>query len=764
MKNKSIKVVKILLAFLFLISSFSFVFKVEAGDSAEWLFYLSDSSVAQGTGSLTMSGQFFGGDWRPVCTDNYQKVSNGVYRRTPSNVTYAIYDSNDQKITSDYPLNYQFSSSGITVSCGSTGPDNPSASGNNYTIISPGASVPTSNLAPGTYRVVIHGYGVVDTIDCSASNPTLILDGCGDSSIEYTEAASGSGETFTVTPVGSCSINSFTADNQAPASGTGTTLRFSLGGGSYPWNISLLSGSVSPSPNSGTGSSGTASTGNLTQSQTYRLTCGSEISDLTVNVSPPGTPPPPPPPPSTCTDTTATNYGGVLPCTYAGCTDGATMNFIAAPTNLTPGQTGVFTVRVTNTGNSRWYHGNAYRLVQQSALNITPTYGHLPYQVTQGDYVDWTFNLTAPSTPSNYVLSLRMMHYSGIWDYKDPAGNTCAPPPASDTPFGQTGSASFTVANPTVTTVATISSSSVITNNTTQYNVVVTGTDTTGGANLEKLDFIINYQGSNGDGTEAKARGAAKWRADNVYASAPYTSAPYKDSRVCTGGGSAVIWSGTAPWWWGAANIHLDACSVTTSGNTRSVTYTLRFAPVFTAPTTNNDISSFAQDTSTGVNTGWVNSDLNFSLSSPAAVNDSQFISQTINNIVNPSSITLSAGQTYPVSITMKNIGSTIWRAGNPNYYGLGSMNPVGTAIWQTGLNGNRSHLTSDVPVSANDVRNFNIIAPSTPGTYNFQWRMVQDGNNNFYTPPVPAGYFGATTTNVSVTVTAAMSGTLTPA
>ena len=120
MKNKSIKVVKILLAFLFLISSFSFVFKVEAGDSAEWLFYLSDSSVAQGTGSLTMSGQFFGGDWRPVCTDTYQKVSNGVYPRTPSNVTYAIYDSNDQKITSDYPLNYQFSSSGITVSFGST--------------------------------------------------------------------------------------------------------------------------------------------------------------------------------------------------------------------------------------------------------------------------------------------------------------------------------------------------------------------------------------------------------------------------------------------------------------------------------------------------------------------------------------------------------------------------------------------------------------------------------------------------------------------
>src|SRR3989344_3448122 len=82
-------------------------------------------------------------------------------------------------------------------------------------------------------------------------------------------------------PVPECSINAFTADDDTPAYNTGTILRFSLNG-SFPWNISLLGGSVNPSPNSGTGSSGAPSTGNLTEPHIYRLSCGSEFQDLTV--------------------------------------------------------------------------------------------------------------------------------------------------------------------------------------------------------------------------------------------------------------------------------------------------------------------------------------------------------------------------------------------------------------------------------------------------------------------------------------------------
>lgn len=91
-----------------------------------------------------------------------------------------------------------------------------------------------------------------------------------------------------------CSINSFTADSSNIPYNTGTTLRFSFGGGSFSWAISLLSGSVNSTPISGVGSAGTASTNNLTATQTYRLSCngGQAVRDLTVSVQ--AAPPPPP--------------------------------------------------------------------------------------------------------------------------------------------------------------------------------------------------------------------------------------------------------------------------------------------------------------------------------------------------------------------------------------------------------------------------------------------------------------------------------------
>jgi len=94
-----------------------------------------------------------------------------------------------------------------------------------------------------------------------------------------------------VTPTPTCSINSFTADDTSPTYNTGTTLRFSLSG-SFSWNISLLGGSVLPSPTSGTGSSGSSSTGNLTSTHVYRLTCGNKARNLIVN--------PDDPPPTVC--------------------------------------------------------------------------------------------------------------------------------------------------------------------------------------------------------------------------------------------------------------------------------------------------------------------------------------------------------------------------------------------------------------------------------------------------------------------------------
>jgi hypothetical protein len=109
--------------------------------------------------------------------------------------------------------------------------------------------------------------------------------------------------------------------------------------------------------------------------------------------------------------------------------------------------------------------------------------------------------------------------------------------------------------------------------------------------------------------------------------------------------------------------------------------------------------------------------------------NNSTFITQSV-----PTS--LSPGQTVSASVTMRNSGTTTWSAGT---YKLGSQNPQDNTTW--GLS--RVNLASSVSPGSDATFTFNITAPSSSGTYNFQWRMLQDG----------AGFFGASSTNVAVTV-----------
>jgi RHS repeat-associated protein len=108
--------------------------------------------------------------------------------------------------------------------------------------------------------------------------------------------------------------------------------------------------------------------------------------------------------------------------------------------------------------------------------------------------------------------------------------------------------------------------------------------------------------------------------------------------------------------------------------------------------------------------------------------NDSQFISQTVPGIMSPA-------QSYPVSVTLQNTGTATWAPGS---HFLGSENPEANTTW--GLD--RVDLTAQVAPGANVTLSFNVTTPSTAGTYNFQWRMVQNSTR-----------FGGFTTNVSVNV-----------
>ncbi len=129
--------------------------------------------------------------------------------------------------------------------------------------------------------------------------------------------------------------------------------------------------------------------------------------------------------------------------------------------------------------------------------------------------------------------------------------------------------------------------------------------------------------------------------------------------------------------------------------------------------------------------------DLEFSLTNGCR-NDAQFVRQSV-------PATMTVGQRYDVSVTMKNTGTTPWTAAQG--YQLGAQNPQDNRNWgfhRIELPVIREGVRVEVS-SGNEVTfTFTVTAPSMPGTYNFQWKMVQER----------VEWFGDLTPNVVVSVT----------
>ena len=87
------------------------------------------------------------------------------------------------------------------------------------------------------------------------------------------------------------------------------------------------------------------------------------------------------------------------------------------------------------------------------------------------------------------------------------------------------------------------------------------------------------------------------------------------------------------------------------------------------------------------------------------------------------------AGQSYPVCVTLKNVGSLPWSPVGPqcNAYRLGSLN--------NNWNPTRAELPSALAPGQEGTLNFNVTAPATPGTYSFQWRLVHECEEWFGDP-----------------------------
>ncbi len=139
-----------------------------------------------------------------------------------------------------------------------------------------------------------------------------------------------------------------------------------------------------------------------------------------------------------------------------------------------------------------------------------------------------------------------------------------------------------------------------------------------------------------------------------------------------------------------------------------------------------------AQD-SKGSESAWSQS-MMVSIITPSLVNGAQFITQSV-------PATMVAGQSYNVSVTMSNTGTTTWTKGTN--YRLGSQNPQDNSTWGSA----RFYLSDADSIGPGQQKTFTftVTAPAAAGTYNFQSRMVQEA----------IAWFGDYSPNVAVTVTA---------
>lgn len=99
---------------------------------------------------------------------------------------------------------------------------------------------------------------------------------------------------------------------------------------------------------------------------------------------------------------------------------------------------------------------------------------------------------------------------------------------------------------------------------------------------------------------------------------------------------------------------------------------------------------------------------------------------------------TMIAGKSYTVSVSMKNTGTTEWS--DKEGYRLGSQNPQDNTTW-----GGRVFLDPNKTTEPKETRTFtfSVTAPEKPGRYEFEWRMLREGE----------AWFGESSRNKTITV-----------
>lgn len=103
-----------------------------------------------------------------------------------------------------------------------------------------------------------------------------------------------------------------------------------------------------------------------------------------------------------------------------------------------------------------------------------------------------------------------------------------------------------------------------------------------------------------------------------------------------------------------------------------------------------------------------------------ATGNNSAFVSQVVPE--------LKAGETISISITMKNTGTSAWTP--TGRFKLGSQSPADNEIW--GLQRVSLDTGDSIVNGGEKTFTFDVTVPNIDGVYNFQWQMIQEGEEWF--------------------------------
>jgi hypothetical protein len=455
------------------------------------------------------------------------------------------------------------------------------------------------------------------------------------------------------------------------------------------------------------------------------------------------------------------------------------------PTTVTAGQSFSVTLQWQNNGTQTWNGSSGFRLGSQNPAD-NPTWGgdrvNLPgFVISPGQTLNLTFTAFAPSTAGTYNFQWQCFQ-EGVGFFGEMSTNVAVQVTSSGGGGGTNNSAFVSQSVSTSMTTGQTSNVSVTMQNT-GTTTWIAGTYKLGSQNpadnttwgLNRVNLASNVApGGQATFTFVVAAPATagtynfQWRMlqDGVgYFGAASTNVAVNVTQSGGGGGSGPL---------NATFVSQSVPSVMTPGQTYSISVTMRntgttswastsglslsaqnpadnmtwninkvslnkfvgvnsqFAFVFSvrAPSTPGNYNFQWQMKGSSGFFGDKSTNVVVQVGSAGGTNNASFVSQSV-------STSMTTGQSVSVSVTMQNTGTTTWAAGT---YKLGSQNPADNTTW--GLN--RVNLASSVAPGGQATFNFTVVAPSTAGTYNFQWRMLQDG----------VGSFGATSTNVAVNVT----------